>query len=1706
MKKMLWFFVFGLFFGQVFAQAVVEAPAVNIVGSSGGYYPYNRYFYISINEKFLLGDRVEAQVCGSGIATLEVYRFEDLSVLIKRMSAYSSSQPEELLKNEKPLKVVTVQLGMGEECKKADLQISQGGLYFVKGYSTESEQKPTAFFSVEEIALMVKSGKQKKVFFAVDAKSGKPLSGVEIFLIEAKNSWFEEKPEIIEKSIGFTNNTGLLEWQSEKPKQNYSLQMFIAKKGSSLAFVTDYTYWYEQEQKALYLFTDRPIYRPNQRVFFKGILWNTGIQKSAVEGEKIEIKIRDSKYAEVFRETYTTGALGSFEGSFLLGEEPPLGYYYVEARKGEQYLGSASFQVQEYRKPEFEVKVNPSKEVFVGGERARVEIKAEYFFKAPVQNAKTMYRVYSSYYQSPCYGYWRCAYYELQETGYYDSYYPPYYYGRNLIIESETITDSEGKAFIEFDTNADREKRYYIEATVVDESNRQVNGSGQIIVAPALFRLTVMPDKWWYAENEKARITVSLNDFEGNPVNAEASVKIFKLNWNIDLKKYDQTIVKQETLVANEGKAEFFAVLPAGEYLIEATAVDAKGNTVKGQNSFSVSSQAIESKIQELQASLDRDIYLAGESAIVTIKMPEAPFYALVSVEGTDLFSYETVYSEKNSLSYQVDITENHQPNAFAYITGVQGGKVFTKSLRLNVPPKEKKIDLSIQTNSQYYKPGEKAKYTIKATSQGQPIETEIAIMIVDEAIYQLAKDNKQDIFKFFFKPEYNQVTTQWNLGGYYYDYHARKTLGGEGPMPTPSAPPIMEEAQKVSGEKQYAQAEVRKTFADTAYWNAFLKTDSQGIAELEVPLPDNLTTWRATAIANSKTKAGASENKIAVTKNLIARLIMPKFAVKGDEFTVKAIVHNSLPEMKTALVKIEADNLEFPEGNEMEITIATGKSETAEFKAIAKKCCSAKIKLQALTDTESDALEITIPVLPWGVKEFETISGEAGQKTTLDIVIPENTDREADKIIINLNPTLAGTIIDSLEYLTGYPYGCVEQTMSRFLPDVVVAQTLKDLGLKNEKLETELPDMVEKGLQKLYSMQSSDGGWGWWYNDSSQPYMTAYVMYGLTLAKKAGFKVRETEFEKGLKALKEKFPNATYSHYYYTENSYKTEKDRELQAFISYVLYLNGDTRFVKEVKDSKNELSDYGKALLLLQLDSKEEATPILEELSKSASCDPVFCSWKGKTWRAYWSEKDMETTAMVLKALVKWTPENEKTRKAINWLLSKKQYNRWRSTQDTATTVMALADFLKYSGELEPNYTAKLYINNELKKEFSVTKENLFNAIEKTEIKMPEKQTQVRIEVEGKGKLYYSITKEYFSKQEKIPAKSNGITIKRTMENTIKTGQETKITLSITADREYDYVVIEDFLPAGTIAVDSRQRNNYGYYYWDWHPYWYSQIEFRDQKTVFFFNYLKQGTTEVTYTIRGEVPGTYQHLPAQAHAMYNPEINGYSEGNTFTITTEKAFSLPKIEVHPHYIWIYPHPIPLKETIKTTILDSTGKEIITTTTQPQNGKIEVPLPKELANGTYSVKVSTENTKTTKEFQVGKVEIKKADLSSTNYFNDLLERTIQPKTANPAQTFCTNTGGTWNNGKCNCPKGKNWLFGIGCIASETIQTPIPPLPPKPVEINTALLALTAILICYIILAFVFFMKSKPVTQEKTTTEKTQQKTAKESRWKFKEK
>ncbi|MCC6864673.1 MAG: carboxypeptidase regulatory-like domain-containing protein [Ignavibacteria bacterium] len=728
---------------------------------------------------------------------------------------------------------------------------------------------------------------------------------------------------------------------------------------------------------------------------------------------------------------------------------------------------------------------------------------------------------------------------------------------------------------------------------------------------------------------------------------------------------------------------------------------------------------------------------------------------------------------------------------------------------------------------------------------------------------------------------------------------------------------------EKDDFEDNFVEAETRSDFRDAIFWNPSVTTDINGYATMKVKFPDNLTTWRLTSrVITNDTKVGQQVNTVITRKDLLVRMETPRFLQQDDEVTISTIVHNYLESDKSTKLSFKVENAEII-GDPAEQIFSMGKNEEKRIDwkiKVTNPVGFAKLTASALTNEESDAVEMKIPLQPHGLQlaNYQAMDISEPEKSEYKFVnIPEYTDLRSTTLTLNVAPSLASTMLGALDGLVGYPYGCVEQTMSRFLPTVIVANAFKDLNAPiSDATQKDLPKMVEAGYNKLYSMQHYDGGWGWWTNDQSHPFMTSYVIYGLTLGEKAGYPVKNTVLSKGITSLKTMLKDKNI--------------DATTRAYMLYALSYaeNKDTKLFEEQMQliSSLELNDYSVSLLSMAAanfgDSENSAkySKLLIEHAQDMGESGAY--WGGKSWHYSWQDDKVQTTAMAVKALL-LNPNSlkdnpELMNRAVRWLMQQRQGGGWWNTQSTAFIIYAMVDYLKSSKELEPDYSVKLYVNGEILLDKHMTKEDVFKKDLKFVIdgsKLKAGQNDIKIEKSGAGKVYISSDLKYYTNESVIQPRENGFRVhkeyfklekytkyndnkiiyqKRFMDGKVKSGDEILVKVRVEAkEKDLQYFMLEDPIPAGCEVIkddwaykieDEKDYSGYDYYWWRW---WYADKDIRDNRVTFFATYLYGDVFEFSYILRAQIPGKYKVIPATGMLMYYPDVRGSSEELQLEIT---------------------------------------------------------------------------------------------------------------------------------------------------------------------------------------------------------------------------
>ena len=730
-------------------------------------------------------------------------------------------------------------------------------------------------------------------------------------------------------------------------------------------------------------------------------------------------------------------------------------------------------------------------------------------------------------------------------------------------------------------------------------------------------------------------------------------------------------------------------------------------------------------------------------------------------------------------------------------------------------------------------------------------------------------------------------------------------------------SPGILEK-QNYNLAAQFKEVVIRRDFKDAIFWNANLLTDENGEVLFNVKFPDNLTSWRNSVKAITiDSKVGELISNVVVRKDLLIRVETPRYVHEKDEVILPVLIHNYSANKQTIKLEFDIKNgmivSDFNERMHNRIynpdlfTIKPDEVLKTKIKIFVNEdvdtlvfIAKALVEKTDNLNIESDAVEVKIPVEPVGYPKISVKNMSLSKETDkYQTQIVLNNNKKNLKVTLKLNSSLLGNLLSSLDELVGYPYGCVEQTMSRFLPSIIVANLIQELNieLKTKTLE-ELPEIVLAGLRRLKDFQHFDGGWGWWKEDNTNPYMTAYVLYGLTLTKKAGYPVEDGMIKNGIKAIKnilenEKIDENTRAYLLFSYNEALEFADMDK---------LNEDiikTNF-EQLKKFDNNPYILSMILQIAVKNGYENEISILSnKLLKTAINEGNLIYWRKANNSERLIDDKIEITSNAIRSLLMSGVKSEKIENAIRWLVYQKKGNLWMSTKQTASVIFSLTEYIKISNDLSSDFNVKIKLNNReighLRFDKTSIKSGEFEfVINKNEMK--EGINIITIEKVGKGKLYISLIEKYFTevddeeqkyfeverKYYKISyEKDNDKFIRKLSEikDEVKVGDRILVELKVKAKNSYEYFMIEDPMIPGFERLEESQYQN-GFLDWFYHK------ESRDKKTTFFQTYFNEGEFTFSYLTYAQIPGTYTIPPAIASLMYYPDLSGSGEERVIKI----------------------------------------------------------------------------------------------------------------------------------------------------------------------------------------------------------------------------
>ncbi|MGE5775093.1 MAG: alpha-2-macroglobulin family protein, partial [Chloroflexota bacterium] len=907
------------------------------------------------------------------------------------------------------------------------------------------------------------------------------------------------------------------------------------------------------------------------------------------------------------------------------------------------------------------------------------------------------------------------------------------------------------------------------------------------------------------------------------------------------------------------------------------------------------------SREQFLTISAEKDSYKPYDTARFAI---ESTFSgpALLTFERGSVINTKMIELTAPLTIVETEVIPEHAPNVYVTVNAWQAGseeigrnksywyeQTYADSyLRLaktqiKVDSTAKALDISITTDKQTYKPGEKLNAVIQVKdAAGNPVLAELSLAVVDEAIYGLASDFADDIFDAFYGPRAHTVDT--------FDTMAPTRI-------------IMEGGRGGGGGGEELAPEARSEFLDTTAWLPVIETDANGRATISVDLPDNTTSWRLSVKAITLDhKVGQAQTNVETKKEVFVRPVLPRVLTNGDHATLTTFIHNYSTETQTVTVSLSAPGLEIRSQNDEQITVEPGKVRTVSWQVWVKSAKPTQVTITA-RDTTSviDAVILPLALQPAAARDVQNQSGQFNGTLTLALPLP-NIDRETSEVRLTLNRSMNGTLLNGLEYVTGYPYGCVEQTMSRALPNAVVGRAANQLGVGSPEMQARLEPLIKASIQRLYGFQHSDGGWGWWTDDTSDSYQTAWVLFGLSVMDNSGHPIEPQVMDNAAKWLQEHVVN-------------NIEVDARTRAYALYSMAQaeRGDLAATKAlVSASIYELDTFSQAALALalnQLDDKEGAQHILDILSESALVENEHVYWPQPSYDGEYHNKTMastvRTTALVLLAYAQIKPNNELVPGIVKYLADQRQgVYGWGTTNETSFTILGLTEYLANEQNKSGNAPYEVLVNGKSLGSGTLEIGHPSASIDIPPAELKNDLNTLAVTTQSESPLYFDLSTRYDLLQSEVKAAGSIQVTRRYLDPQTKAaieqfqaGQLVKVELRVEVPENTFFAAVEDYLPGGFEALNEglSATNQVSVGYWGdeeyrpffWEEYGYNYKEIRGDRVVFFITNLEKGTRTFTYYVRVTTPGQFLALPAQAYAMYDLNLWGRSESINIKIS---------------------------------------------------------------------------------------------------------------------------------------------------------------------------------------------------------------------------
>ncbi len=1431
---------------------------------------------------------------------------------------------------------------------------------------------------VTDLGMTIKEASGGDLVWVTRLSTGKPVANatVDLWNADSEKTW-----------TGKTNSDGLVEAPTSLFAGDQGKPVALTATVGDDTTVLDLQDWqgrvsayrfgfpYATSQGPLrtrnFIFTDRGVYRAGETVHIKGYM---RLEKDGVlhkmPASDVDLSVKDSRGNIVALDDAELTDLGGFSLDVDLPKDASLGTYTITVEPDEPTLDghlqkgtTGSFRVEAYRPPRFETLVEPTQDELVVGHHTRVKLRGRYLFGAPMRGAKVTWtaRRMRTQFQPASFKDFSFVGDKGEYWWYYDA-----SHSRQIASGSGKLDDDgELDAKLDIPKNDDftGPQSVEVEASVTDVDRQTLSGRATIRVHPGEYYVGVRQPNYLVAASDTVEPKAIAVDYEGRPLSGKPiELEVLRRTWKSVQKKAaggGYTWVTEHT-DESAGKCTFksakaprgckFTIPGPGSYVVEATSTDGLGNELSSITHFYAYGKGDywwgRHDDERIDLVADANQYKVGETAKIMVQSPFKKAKALVTVERESVIERFVTDIDGTTGVVEIPVTEKMQPNAYVSVSLVRGRVHVTHAhqkqtgtstpdpgrpafkigyAELKVDHADKKLHVDLEPDSQEYRPGGLVRTNIALTdAHGKPTAGEVTFMAVDQGVLSLTGYKTPDPTQAFYAERPLGVSNR--------DSRLMLTTRAE----LEAAQKSMANKAGTGGDGGSLGTSYRNKFATTAAFRSTVEVGADGKATVEFHLPDNLTSYRLMAVAAADhDRFGAGEKRIRVNKPLMVRPALPRFASTGDHFEARAVIQALDKRGGRVSVTVDTDGpLELTGQKTAEFTLKPGAAKEVAFPVVAGLPGDAKVRFRVAGQGDvsgKDAVEVTLPVKYPSAKTQYVESGTLTMDASFSqsdlrrrIELPEGVRTDVGGLEVDLSSSAVGELIPGLNYLVDYPYGCVEQVTGRTLPLVSMRQTIGKLGLPGLH-DKDIAHFAQTGLDRLFEMQTPDGGLGYWPGASqAHPWGSVYGALAAVRAKhEGGYHIDADKYSKLMGYLSHVLRgNVQLPSYWMREKASLLPT----QAFAAWVLAEAGQPQpsYHTRLYNQRHDLPDFARAFLAMAIDeagdSPKYRDALMDDLvdqvvEESDGTAHLRRGPEGSAWWLYWVTPT-RSDAIMLMALLRIRPNSALIPKIARHLLEKRYRGRWQNTQDTAFSILALSEYFKREQGVKPDYEAlvglgKTPMARESFHKAELRPRRIFIPMAKLAAHQGQLLTIAR---RGPGgPMYYTAKLSYVKKKPPTTAFDGGLHLTRQYVavdgkragkpiEKVRPGQVIKVQLSLTVPQRGEYVAVEDPLPAGfepintSFATTSSKLTKEAYsandadwrYAWWWY-YWpmsFEHTEQHDDRVLLFANEVDPGVYRYAYLARATTPGTFTAPAARVEQMYEPLIFGRTDAATVTI----------------------------------------------------------------------------------------------------------------------------------------------------------------------------------------------------------------------------